>query len=586
MSEGTQRKLAAIVSADVVGYSRLMGVDETGTLAALRGHREELIDPLIAKHGGRIVKTMGDGLLLEFPSVVDATQCVIEVQQGMAERNQDIETDQRIIFRIGINLGDIIIEGEDILGDGVNIAARLQEIAEPGGVAISGRVHDDVRDRLDAGFADIGEQSLKNIARPIRVWHWSPTASVATGPATSEAPLALPDKPSIAVLPFENMSHDPEQEYFADGMTEDLITDLSKLAGLSVIARNSSFAFKGRRVDVKDAARRLGVRNILEGSVRKMGARVRINAQLIDGASGSHVWADRYDGDLEDIFDLQDEILAKIVAALEVILTQQDSHRPKHRATANIDAYDLFLRGRTRFYALTPSALSEARDLFRQAIEIDEKFAEPYIFISFIHFSGWIFLWPDFSGDLADALSYAEKAVEIDGMSGRARANLGWMQLWTGQHDEAIANLERGVDLDPGNAESYAYFAETLNYAGEPERAVEMTRKALENDPMLPPNCQFHLGHSYYLLGKFDEAAEIISGALKIAPEFPPGHLVLAAVYAEMGRMDAAASEVGILSELAPAYSLEEVARLYPHRPPAVKERFLAALGKAGMRPN
>ena len=503
----------------------------------------------------------------------------------MVERNESVEDDRRITFRVGVNLGDIVIEGEDIHGDGVNVAARLQENSAPGGVALSGIAYEGLGTLVDTTFQDGGQQQFKNITRLIRVWHWTPDSSsaVPTSPLRSDLPTP-PDRPSIAVLPFTNISGDPEQEYFADGLAEDLITDLSKLAGLTVIARNSSFTFKGRQVDSKEAARILGVRNILEGSVRKMGARVRINAQLIDGASGGYLWADRYDGDLKDIFDLQDEILDKIVAALEVNLTRRDNERIKYRSTDNVNAYDLFLKGRTKFYAMTLDTFIEADRLFQQSIELDENFVPPYTFLSFMQCSRWLFMWPGLSGDLADALAYAEKAIAIDGLSGMARTRLGWTRLWMGQHDAAIANLEPGVELDPANAEGYAYLAEALNYAGEPERAVDMTHKALENDPMLPSNCQFHLGHSYYLLGNFDEAADAISRALNATPEFPPGHVVLAAVYSELGQMDAAANEVEILGAAAPAYSLKEIARLYPHRPPAVKEQLLAALGKAGMR--
>ena len=309
MSEQTERKLAAVVSVDIVGYSRLMRVDEVGTLAAFRSHRAELIDGKIAAHGGRVVKTMGDGLLLEFPSVVNATKCSIELQTGMSERNFGIGKDRQIQFRIGINLGDIIIEGDDILGDGVNIAARLQEIAEPGGIAISQRVFEDVQDRLDIQFVDFGEQKLKNIARAAHVWRWQPNDQpAAAGPEARETPayepLALPDKPSIAVLPFDNMSGDPDQDYFADGITEDIITALSKFRWFFVIARNSTFVYKGRAIDVRDVGQELGVRYVLEGSVRKAGNRVRITAQLIDAETSNHVWAERYDRSLEDIFEV------------------------------------------------------------------------------------------------------------------------------------------------------------------------------------------------------------------------------------------------------------------------------------------
>ncbi len=587
MADGrVQRRLAAILAADVVAYSRLMGADESGTLAALQELRAQLIDPAIAEYGGRMVKLMGDGALVEFASVVDAVECAVRIQRDMAERTGGIPDSRRIVFRIGVNLGDVIIDGDDIYGDGVNVAARLEGLAEPGGVCISDVVHQSVTGKLDLVFDDLGPQQVKNIAEPVRAYRVS-LDGAARAPSATPSSLpdkTLPDKQSVAVLPFTNMSGDPEQEYFADGISEDLITDLSKLAGLTVIARNSSFTFKGKHVDVKEAARTLGVRNILEGSVRKMGSKVRINAQLIDGVSGSHVWADRYDGDLADIFEFQDEILGKIVSALEVNLTGQDRDRTRHKSTINVEAYDLFLRGRTKFYTMTPDAFMEAGDFFQQAIDLDGNFVAPYTFLSFINMAGWLFLWPDFSGELADALTYAEKAVAIDDRSGMAHAQVGWVQLWTGEYDLAIANLERGVALDPTYSEGYAYLAETLNYAGEPERAVEMTRKALENDPMLPPNCQFHLGHSYYLLGKFDEAAETILGAMKVVPEFPPGHLILAAVYTELGRMEAAAREIKILNDLVPNYTVEEVGRRYPHRPPEVKARLLDALSKAGMR--
>lgn len=309
-------------------------------------------------------------------------------------------------------------------------------------------------------------------------------------------------------------------------------------------------------------------------------------AWFIDGASGSHIWADRYDGSYEEIFDLQDEILEKIVAALEINLTGRDRDRVKHKSTSNVEAYDLFLRGRTKYYALTPDSWAVAGDLFQQAIDLDPEFADPYTFISFMQFSSWLFLWPGVTGDLTDALTGAEKAVAIDDRSGIARTMLGWIQLWTGEHELAISNLERGLELDPTNAECYTYLAEALNYAGDPERGMEMARKAMENDPMLPPNCLFHFGHSHYLLGRFDEAVEIISRALKGVPQFPPGHMILAAVYVELGQMEAARKEIDILGDLAPKYTVEEIGRRYPHRPPEVKARLLDALSKAGLRQN
>jgi adenylate cyclase len=317
-----------------------------------------------------------------------------------------------------------------------------------------------------------------------------------------------------------------------------------------------------------------------------MGNRVRINAQLIDGITGSHIWADRYDGSYEEIFDLQDEILEKIVSALEVNLTGRDRDKITHRPTVNIDAYDLFLRGRTKFYAMNPAAFMQAGDLFQQAIDIDPEFADPYTYLSFIEMVGYLFILPELGDDMSKARTLAEKAIALDDRLGMARTQLGWIQLWMGEYDLGIANLERGVEIDPTSAEGYAYLAEGLNYAGDPGRAVEMTRKAQEYDPVLPPNCQFHLGHSYYLLGKFEEAAETISGALKLMPEFLPAHMILAAVYTELGQMDEAKREIEIIGDLAPKYTVAEVDRIYPHRPAEVKARLLEALGKAGMRQN
>jgi TolB-like protein/class 3 adenylate cyclase len=340
-----QRRLAAIVSADVAGYSRLMGRDESGTLAALKAVRQEVVDPTIAMHGGRIVKTTGDGLLLEFPSVVNAVRCVVEVQTAMADRTAEIAEDRRIAFRIGINLGDIIVEGDDIFGDGVNVAARLQEIALPGGICISNRVHDDVRDRLDTAFDDGGTQTLKNIARPVQVWRWHPGTAVSPPPATANSALPLPDKPSIAVLPFQNMSGDPEQEYFADGVVEDIITALSRFKALFVIARNSSFTYKGRSPDIRQVGRELGVRYVLEGSVRRAGGRVRVTGQLIEAESGTHIWADRFEGAIEDVFDLQDEVATSVVGAIAPQLERAEEKRARQKPTEQLRSYDLYLKG-------------------------------------------------------------------------------------------------------------------------------------------------------------------------------------------------------------------------------------------------
>ncbi len=366
-----KRRLAAILAADVAGYSRLMGADEEGTLAELKAHRRALVDPKITEHRGRIVKTTGDGMLVEFASVVDALRCAVEVQRGMAERNAEVPQNKRVEFRIGIHQGDIIIDGGDIFGDGVNVAARLEGLAEPGGICVSGRVQEDAQGKLEIAFENAGEQQLKNIARLVRIYRVR-----LSGAVEGQRPaLPLPEKPSIAVLPFQNMSGDPEQDYFADGMVEEIITALSRIRWLFVIARNSSFTFKGRAVDVKQVGRELGVRYVLEGSVRKAASRMRITGQLIDASTGTHLWADRFEGALEDIFDLQDQMTASVVGAIAPKLEQAEIERAKLKPTANLDAYDYYLRGKANVHRGTKKTISEALRLFYRAIELDPNFA-------------------------------------------------------------------------------------------------------------------------------------------------------------------------------------------------------------------
>ncbi len=412
--ERVQRRLAAILASDVVGYSRLMRADEAGTLAQLKTLRKELLDPKIAEYGGRIVKTTGDGILIEFPSAVDAVLHAVDVQQAMARRNADIAESQRMEIRMGINVGDVIVEDDDLFGDGVNVAARLEGLADPGGICISGNANEQVRDKLQAMFEDLGEQQVKNIDRPVQAYRVSldsEGAAKATDIQSGTAPLSLPDKPSIAVLPFDNLSGDPEQEYFSDGMAEDLITDLSKISNLSVAARNSSFSFKGQMPDIKDVVEKLGVTFVLEGSVRKMGDRLRINAQLIDGADGRHIWAERYDGDMADIFEFQDDIREQIVSALQVSLTPTDKALTERKPTDSVEAYDLFLKGRANFYRHTLEDLLEAIKCFEVAIEIDPNFADAYGYLSYCHWWGWLQMLPEFDDNLDRANELAERGV-------------------------------------------------------------------------------------------------------------------------------------------------------------------------------
>jgi TolB-like protein/class 3 adenylate cyclase len=447
------RRLAAILAADVAGYSRLMGADEEGTLAALKAIRRELGDPKIAEHRGRIVKTTGDGLLAEFASVVDAVRCAVDVQHGMAERNADVPADKRIEFRLGIHQGDIIIDEGDIFGDGVNLAARLEGLAEPGGICVSRVVRDEVRDKLDLGFEDLGEQNLKNIARPIRVFRIRIGEPAAT--ATVRAALPLPDKPSIAVLPFANMSGDPDQEYFADGMVEEIITALCRIRWLFVIARNSSFTYKGRAVDVKQVASELGVRYVLEGSVRKGGDKVRITGQLIDTASGAHIWADRFDGALDDVFELQDQVASGVVGAIEPKLRSAEIERAIRKPTDNLDAYDLYLRALAEFRKWTPEAWRDAIDLLRRALIIDPSYAP----------AAGLFAWcrvlqvtnqaisSNLEEGVAEGVRFPRRAIE----PGKEDPDALWMGGWTiltlgNDRARGLSAIEHALRLNPNSA--------------------------------------------------------------------------------------------------------------------------------------
>ena len=441
-----ERRLAAILAADVVGFSRLMGADEAATLAALNRHREELLDPKIAEHKGRVVKRTGDGVLVEFPSVVNAVACAAEIQRGMAEQNADVPEERRIAFRVGVNLGDVIVEGDDIFGDGVNVAARLEGIARPGGIAISATVRDHIGNRLDLAFEDMGEQALKNIERPVRVF------SILLGGPLSHPPLAAPKaavdaRPSIAVLPFTNMSGDSEQEYFADGITEDIITDLSKVSGLSVIARNSVFTYKGRAVDAQEVSRRFHASHIVEGSVRKAGQRVRINAQLIDGRDGTHLWADRYDRDLTDIFAIQDEITKTIVEQLKVTLLPKEKRAIETAPTQSVNAYDYYLQGRHLFHLHTQAHVLVAQRWFKKALELDPGYARAYAGLAYCC---WFLYTNDHAGtSVNDIFEASANAVQLDPELAEGRAAHGIALDHLGRYPEAVVEFERAIAIDP-----------------------------------------------------------------------------------------------------------------------------------------
>ena len=514
-----ERRLSAIMAADVVGYSRLMGGNEVGTLTALKRHRAEMIDPCIAKHQGRIVKLTGDGMLVEFPSVVSAVECACSVQREMRERNVAVPEDRRIEFRIGVNLGDVIVDDDDIYGDGVNVAARLEGVAKPGGVAVSSAVRDNIGNKLDLVFEDMGDQDLKNIEFPVRAYN----VVIASGPAkAADAPeTAEADKPSIAVLPFNNMSGDPEQEYFSDGITEDIITDLSKVSGLFVIGRNTSFTHKGKAVDIPEVAAKLGVKFILEGSVRKAGQRVRVTGQLIDGATGGHVWADRFDRDLTDIFAIQDEITQTIVEQLKIKLLPKEKKAIAQAPTANVEAYTYYLKGRQFFHNTTKVMLTLARQMFAKAVELDPSYARAYAGIATCdaRLEGSY----NIPMPVGEIFATAAKAIALDPNLPEAHAARGMAYFNLGQTGEAVTSFERALELDPNNFDANLAYARFSVIEGELERAVMLFKRALESQP---DDCQAPLLLDSVLrkLGRIDEAVKYSWLGIKRAEESIRAH--------------------------------------------------------------
>jgi TolB-like protein/class 3 adenylate cyclase/Tfp pilus assembly protein PilF len=585
MSE--QRRLAAIVSADVAGYSRLMGRDESGTLAALKELRREVVDPRIARHNGRIVKTTGDGLLLEFASVVDAVRCVIEVQTAVAEKTADVPEDRRIAFRTGVNIGDIIADGDDIFGDGVNIAARLQEMASPGGVCMSSRVHDDVRDRLDAAFEDGGAQILKNIARPIQVWNWSPGAMRSPStPASMEAPLALPDKPSIAVLPFQNMSGDPEQEYFADGMAEDIITALSRDRGLFVIARTSSFTYKGRPVDVRQVGRELGVRYVLEGSVRKAGNKVRITGQLIEAKTGSHLWADRFDGGLEDVFELQNQVANKVASIISPAVELAEIERAA-RKTENLQAYDLFLRAKASFNRLLPKDFDQALGLAEQSLTLDPTFARCHALVAAI-FNGRVAssVTRDAAADAAAAEHAARTAFSLDGNDATIVMQYGQVLAQSlGRYEEGISLFDKAIELDPNLAIAWAWRGLCKGGHGKTDEAIRDLQHALRLSPRDPRAWMVHHGLSWahLIAGRYDEAVSWATAVLQFQPNFAISLRIVIAAHAYAERLDKAREVLATHMMIEPETRISTMWDSYGRRMPReVFETFANGLRKAG----
>ena len=510
-----ERRLTAIMAADVVGYSRLMGANEVGTLTALREHRAELIDPTIAAHQGRIVKLTGDGMLVEFPSVVSAVECAVDVQREMRSRNVGVPDERRIEFRIGINLGDVIVADDDIFGDGVNVASRIEGVARPGGVSVSGSVRENVGNKLDLMFEDTGEQELKNIAFPVRVYNVV-VGSSAARPAAAADEMADSDKPSIAVLPFTNMSDDRSQEFFSDGITEDIITDLSKVSGLFVVGRNTSFTYKGKSVQLQQVASELGVKFILEGSVRKAGDRVRVTGQLIDGTSGGHLWADRYDRDLDDIFAIQDEITQSIVGQLKIKLLPQERKAIAQAPTDSVEAYTHYLKGRQFFHNSTKRYLGLARQMFAKAVEIDPSFARAYAGIANCdsRLAGWF-------GEpipVQEIMATADKALALDPQLPEAYTARGNALSVMGEREQAKLAFERALELDPNSFDANLFSANYWVNEGAPDRSIEYYIRAIE---LAPDDCQapILLQQALRALGRNDESAKYAQLGLKRAEE-------------------------------------------------------------------
>jgi len=583
--ERVERRLAAVLAADVAGYSRLMGANEVGTLAALKKHRREVVDPAIAAHNGRIVKTTGDGMLVEFASAVEAVTCAIEVQEKMAERAVS-GTGPRILFRVGINVGDIIIDSGDIFGDGVNVAARVENECEPGGVCLSGSAFEQVRGKISIAFDELGERPLKNIDRPVRLYSArlagvSAATSVSLSGDTASLP-PLPDKPSIAVLPFQNMSGDPEQEYFADGMVEEIITALSRFKWLFVIARNSSFTFKGRAVDIKEVGRQLGVRYVLEGSVRKASGRVRITGQLIDAVTGAHIWADRVERDLTDIFALQDEVTAAVVSAIQPKLLQTEIAMSTRRRPENLTAYDFFLRMLPQYYLANREGMAEAIRLARRALELDPRYA----FVAAIEGACHILnvLWgysTDPQSDRMEAVRLAWLALSLDDDDAELLAFVAATLALSGDFERSVEIADRSVALNSNSFHAWHGRGTVCRVAGLWEEAIQSQQIAMRLSPVDPLLHQSFtvMGMALIELGRFDEAIVAAKKALRQKPFLSTANSCLTSALANLGR-DAEAREAATrLLEVDPAFAIS--ARIAGGG--KFSKRIIEGLKKAGL---
>ena len=593
-AERVVRRLAAILAADVVGYSRLMGRDENGTLARLKTHRTERLEPVLARHGGRLVKLTGDGALVEFPSAVGALSAAIEFQQAMAEANRDQPEDTRIVFRIGLHLGDLIVDGDDLYGDGMNVAARLETEAPAGGVVISRNVHDAAAGRLKATFEDLGNLVLKNIERPIQAfcvqWEppdWTPSATTAPSIAaipTADVPLALPDKPSIAVLPFENLSGDLEQEYFVDGIAEDVLTTLSKIQELLVIARNSSFVFKGQARDIREIGRMLGARYVLEGSVRKAGNRVRLAAQLIDSLNGSHVWADRFEGDLDDVFELQDQITQDIVAALEVRLTLGEETRVWRKRSGSPLVYEHFLKGRTLYVNFAKHTHAQARSEFERALAINPAYTSALGMLGLTLTDQARFGWEENEATTYElALECAGRALSIDPNSYIAYVAIGYTRRFQRRHDDAVAAGEKAIALGPNCADAYHMAGMFHGYAGDFRKAALYEEQLQRLSPLSRNESRVDEARARFHLGDFIVARDIASRVLTERPGWLTAQTVLVAALWTLGSEDEARVIARRMLASHPNLTVSRWARGLPYRNQTDLDALVTPLRLAGL---
>jgi adenylate cyclase len=577
-AHSVERKLAAIFAADVEGYSRLMGLDEVGTLRTLTAYRV-IIDRLIASHRGRIFNTAGDSLVADFASAVDAVQCAVEAQDAIAKENADRPAGEQMRFRIGLHVGDIIVQGDNLFGDGVNIAARLEALAEPGGICVSGTVRDQIGTKLPLSFVDLGEQQVKNIAQPIKAYRIGGATSPTITPVLGSS-LPLPDKPSIAVLPFANMSGDPEQEYFADGMVEEIITALSRIRWLFVIARNSTFTYKGQAVDVKQVGRELGVRYLLEGSVRKGGNRVRITAQLIDATNGAHLWADRFDGSLEDIFDLQDKVAISAAGVIEPTLRRAEIERARRKRPDNLDAYDLYLRALPFAYTSMPEDADKALGYVEQAIKLDPDFAVAHAIIAWCQEQRYL------RGGLHEdtktiALRHARLAIAMGGDDATALAIAGLVIgfLEPREYDIAVSAFDRSLALSNSSALALGFSAVTRAWRGESTIAIEQAEQALRLSPLFDPLSKerhMAIAIAHFVAGRFEQSAAAASRAIQANPRFSPPYWMRAAALATLDRIDEAQAVAQQLLKVQPQFTITSITSA-----PFANPEILAALGHA-----